>query len=199
MRKTIDYYLTLQSPWAYLGHQRLLDIATRHDAAINIFPLDFSVVFAASGGLPLAKRAPQRQAYRLVELQRWRDFLNLPLNLHPEYFPADEKLAAAMVIAVRDTDPAAACELAGAVLRAIWAEQRNIAERQTLLDIAADCGLDGADLLAAADSTTVTARLAEDSEAALLRGVFGAPSYIYNDELFWGQDRMDFLQRAFQA
>lgn len=199
MRKTIDYYLSLQSPWTYLGHQRLLDIATRHDAAINIFPLDFSVVFAASGGLPLAKRAPQRQAYRLVELRRWRDFLNLPLNLHPEHFPVDEKLAAAMVIAVRDADPAAACKLAGAVLRAIWAEQRNIAERQTLLDIAADCGLDGTDLLAAADSTTVTARLAEDSEAALLRGVFGAPSYIYNDELFWGQDRLDFLQRALQA
>ena len=88
MSKTVDYYFSPISPWTYLGHARFADMAKRHGAAVNVKPADFGKVFPVSGGLPLAKRAPQRQAYRLVELKRFRDHLKLPLNLQPKFFPA---------------------------------------------------------------------------------------------------------------
>ena len=94
MEKTIDYYLSLISPWSYLGHQRLISMAKEHDVGINIFPIDFSLVFPSTGGIPLPKRSPQRKAYRMQELIRWRDHLNIPLNLEPAFFPTNDKLAA---------------------------------------------------------------------------------------------------------
>ena len=90
MATTIDYYFAPQSPWTYLGHLRFWDIARRQGAAIRVLPVDLpGKVFPSSGGLPLAKRAPQRQAYRLVELKRWSDYLHAPLNLEPNYYPVD--------------------------------------------------------------------------------------------------------------
>jgi len=200
MARIIDVYLSLISPYAYLGSRALEDIAARHGAEIRIKPVDYGVIFPRTGGLPLAKRAPERRAYRLVELARWRDFRGLPLNVHPKYFPADETLAAGMVIAATDReggrnggDPV---RLAHAILKAVWAQERNIADPATLREIAAETGHDGADLLARAEQPQTRATRTALTEEALARGVFGAPTYVYEDELFWGQDRLDFLERA---
>ena len=196
MIKTIDYYLSLQSPWTYLGHQRLLELAAQHSATIIPWPVDFGTIFPATGGLPLAKRSAQRQAYRMIELGRWRDYLDVPLNLQPRFFPVNEHLAAGMVIAAREQDSASAVALTGAILRAVWAEERDIADPITLAAIATALNLDGADLLARAEQKKINDSKAADSQKAMERGVFGAPSYLYKDELFWGQDRLEFLARA---
>ncbi len=194
MTKNIDYYLSLISPWSYLGHQRLLDIAEKHGANIRIFPVDFAVIFPSTGGIPLPKRSPQRQAYRLQELSRWRQHLDIPLNLDPRYFPVSDKLAATMVVNLREQEPEAAIRLAGACLRACWLEERNISDRETLVRIAEENQLDGDVLLAASDDTQKI--IAEDSKKAVERGIFGAPSYVVGEHIFWGQDRLDFLDRA---
>ena len=196
MNKTIDYYLSLISPWSYLGHQRLQDIATRHQATIKLWPVDFAVIFPSTGGVPLARRSPQRQAYRMQELQRWRDYLHLPLTLEPKHFPVSDKLAAAMVIELREQQTETALRLAGACLRACWVEDRDISDRSTLLTIASENQLDGEELLTVADQAPQI--IAADSEAAVKRGVFGAPSYLYDKQIFWGQDRLDFLDRALE-
>ena len=113
----IDYYLAPQSPWTYLGHARLAALAAQHGAQIRIKPMDLAKIFPISGGLPLAKRAPQRQAYRLVELARFRDHLKLPLNLQPAFFPVAGDPAARVIIAVREQDgQSAAMTVAGKVL-----------------------------------------------------------------------------------
>ncbi len=168
MAKTIDYYLSLISPWSYLGHDRLQHIAERHAATINVFPVDFSVIFPVTGGIPLPKRSEQRKAYRLQELVRWRDQLQLPLNLQPEHFPVSDKLAACMVVNLRAQDPAAALQLAGACLRAVWQQERDISDRDTLLAIAGENQQDGEQLLADLDGASQT--IAADSEAAVARG-----------------------------
>lgn len=195
MTKVIDYYLTLISPYAYLGSQRFEEIAKRHGAEIRVKPVDFGVIFPKTGGLPLAKRAPARQAYRLVELRRWSAFLNMPLNLHPKHFPAPDRLAAGLVIAAEQAggDP---LRLAHAILRAVWTEERDIADAATLEAIARETGHDGPALMAKAQDPDVAARYAALTEEALGHGVFGAPTYVYKDEPFWGQDRLDFLDRA---
>ncbi len=195
MPKAIDYYLSLQSPWTYLGSARLQAMAAELGAVVNVMPINFGTIFPASGGLPLAKRAPQRQAYRLTELSRWRDHLGVALNLEPRFFPVDERAAVGLVIAARQAG-ADCLSLSHAVLRAVWAEERDIADPATLAAIADECGLAGNDLVAAADSEDIAETYRVDTESALARGVFGAPTYVYNNELFWGQDRLDFLERA---
>ncbi|MCW5729172.1 MAG: 2-hydroxychromene-2-carboxylate isomerase [Alphaproteobacteria bacterium] len=193
----IDYYLSLMSPWTYLGARRLEEMAARHGVAIRVKPVDFGRIFPASGGLPLAKRAPQRQAYRFVELARWRDHLGLPLVLRPKHFPLAESLIARCVVAARQSNgQAAALGFAHACLRGLWAEDRNTADPEILREIAGACGLDGARLLEAAESAETKAAYDADTAEALERGVFGAPSYVLDGEIFWGQDRLDFLERA---
>lgn len=198
MAKTIDYYHSLISPWSYLGGPRLGDIAAAAGATVNVKPIDLARVFPVSGGLPLAKRADQRRAYRLAELARWRDHLGMPLNIEPRSFPTAEGLAARTVIAAREAG-ADAARLSNAILRAVWAEQRDIADRETLVAICAETGHDGAALTAAAETDAIAAIYAADTGEAIARGVFGAPTYVFEGELFWGQDRLDFLARALDA
>ncbi len=198
MSARIDYYFSLISPWTYLGHERAVALAQAHGAQLVPHPIDVGRVFAATGGLPLAQRAPERRAYRLLELRRWRDHLGIPLVLEPRHFPADERLAAGMVYALRESG-GDALALAGALLRAVWAEERDIAERTTLLEIAAGIGADGPALLAEAEAGRWDRPRERETREAIEQGVFGAPSYRLGEELFWGQDRLEFLDRALAA
>ncbi len=195
MARAVTVYYALQSPWTYLGFARFRELAARTGAEVRYRPIRMATVFAASGGLPLAKRPPQRQAYRLMELERWRRRLNLPLNLHPRHFPVDEALAAGMVIALgqRGGDVG---RLSQAMMAAVWAEERDLADRPTLLAIAAGQDLDGAALLEAATSPAALAEHEANTEAAIAAGVFGVPSFLIGEELFWGQDRLDFVAEA---
>jgi carboxymethylenebutenolidase len=199
MARTVDYYLSLNSPWTYMGHRHFADLAEAHGLTVRVHPVDFGgIIFPATGGIPVGKRSPQRQAYRLVELERWHEHLGVPLNIQPRFWPADEALGARMVLAAGESGDGAMA-LAGALLRAVWAEERNIADRDTLLAVTAECGLDGEGLMAAAETEELAARRVTESEQAIERGVFGAPFYIFNEQPFWGQDRLDMLERAVEA
>ncbi|SPA50957.1 2-hydroxychromene-2-carboxylate isomerase [Cupriavidus taiwanensis] len=200
MSKLVDYYLTPQSPYVYMGHVRFSDIAARHGVQVNLKPCDLGKVFSVSGGLPLAQRPPQRQAYRLVELRRWSAFLNIPLNLEPTFFPVSGDAASKLIIAAQLAHGTArAMALTGAIGAAVWAQQRNIADAATLAQIADEAGLDGAGLLKASEAQSVQAAYAQNTQEAISAGVFGAPWYVFDGEPFWGQDRLDFLDRALAA
>ena len=196
MTKTIDYFLFPNSPYAYLGHGRLGEIARQHGATVRVRPMDAAKVFPVSGGLPLAKRAPQRLAYRRVELARWRDHLGVPFNLQPKFFPVAGDAAARLIIAAGECSDEHAFDVAGRVLRAVWAEDRDIADEATRIAIAREAGLDGAALVARAAADEIGVRYDAFTQDAIDRQVFGAPTYFYRDEWFWGQDRLDFLERA---
>jgi 2-hydroxychromene-2-carboxylate isomerase len=200
MSKLCEYYLAPHSPYTYLGHARLVAMAKQHNVQIALKPFDLGKVFGVSGGLPLAKRAPQRQAYRLKELQRWSDFLQIPLNLQPTYFPVQSDTAAKLIIAAQlahGTD--AALTLAGAVMRAVWAEERNIADTDTLLAIAGELGHNGKNLLKSSETASVQAEFDRFTDEAVAANIFGSPWYVVDGEAYWGQDRLDFVERAFAA
>ena len=148
-----------------------------------------------SGGILLANRSWQRQAYRITELQRWRSRLGIPVNIEPKFFPADVDLASCMVIATQRRG-APVADFVNAVMRAIWAEDRNVADPGVLVAIAGSCGLDGRTLLGAADAEAVRAEYRGNTDRALAAGVFGSPFYLFAGELFWGQDRLDMLEEA---
>jgi 2-hydroxychromene-2-carboxylate isomerase len=192
----IDYYASLNSPWTHLGAARIEALAAKHGATMRIYPVDFGTVFAGSGGLPLPKRAPQRQAYRLMELRRWRDFLGVPINIEPKFFPSSETLSAPCVIALRETQgDAPAIRLAHRVLKAVWQDELDPGNPATLSKLIEEVGLDADAVMKLGAEPRWTERRNADTQAALARGVFGAPSYVISDEIFWGQDRLDFVER----
>ena len=191
----IDYYVSLNSPWTHLGAARIEAMATAHNATMRIYPVDFGAIFAKSGGLPLPQRSAQRQAYRLQELARWRDHLNIPIKIQPKFFPAGEQLTASCVVAVRETiGDQPAIKLAHRVLQALWQEEKNPADPATLGTLATDVGLDAEQVLKLGGDPKWTERRLVDTQAALDRNVFGAPSYVIGEDIFWGQDRLEFVQ-----
>ena len=196
MPQHIDYYASLNSPWTHLGASRIEALAAKYNATLRIYPVDFGTVFAGSGGLPLPKRAPQRQAYRLMELRRWREFLGIPINLEPRHFPSSEALSAACVIGLRETQgDAPAIKLAHRVLKAVWQDELNPGDPATLAKLIGECGMDADAVMKLGAEPRWTERRVADTQAALARGVFGAPSYVIADEIFWGQDRLEFVER----
>jgi 2-hydroxychromene-2-carboxylate isomerase len=195
MPQIVDYYFTPASPWTYLGHSRFAAMLTRSGAQVNVKPVDYGRIFPVSGGLPLKQRAPQRQAYRLTELRRWREHLGLPLNLQPKHFPYATDSASCMIIAAdRQHGAQLAMQLAHGIMQGCWVHERDCAEAQTLDAIAAAAGLDGTALRAR--ESEAKAAFDAYTQEAIERQVFGAPTYILDGELFWGQDRLDFVQRA---
>jgi 2-hydroxychromene-2-carboxylate isomerase len=187
----IDYYFSTVSPWAYLAGNRLEDIAARHDATIAYKPVDLGSLFPRTGGLPLPERHPSRQAYRLQELDRQSRKLGMPLNLRPAFWPVNGAPAAYAIIAAQSAGGRVGA-LAQAIMRACWAEERNIAEDDTIRACLSatgfDPGLADKGLLMGAET------YARNTEEAAAAGVFGSPFYVVDTgQKFWGQDRLDDL------
>ncbi len=200
MSKTVEYFLAPQSPWAYLGHPRFMEVVQKTGATVLLKPADVVKVFSVSGGVPVGQRPPQRQAYRLDELRRWSAHLKRPLNLHPAFFPvAGDPGAKLMIAALHAGGTDKALALAGALGSAVWAEEKNIADADTLAAIADSVGLDGAALLTLSASDAVAADYARNTDEAIAANVFGVPWYRVDGEGFWGQDRLDFVERLLSA
>ena len=195
MPRPIDYYFSLLSPWAYIGHRLFMDIAARRDLAVNYKPVVLTDVFAQTGGLPLAKRHAVRQRYRMLELQRWRDKRGLQFTLKPAFWPFDVTLADRFVIAavVKGIDPGA---FLASAFAAVWEGQRNLAEEATLLELAATAQLPAAELVALAQAETTAAAHAQNTSEAIAASAFGSPCFVLDGEVFWGQDRLELLDDA---
>ena len=189
---TIEYYLAVVSPWSYLGHRRLCDIARANSAEILYLPIDSSILFAKTGGLALKDRSPQRKRYRMQELRRWRSRLELELNLEPQYFPTDSNLASRVIIGAIEAGHDVA-ELVYELMRTVWVREEDVSETSVVIGAIERSGGSVDDLLAAANHSNVQDIIIENSEQAVSKGVFGVPSYVVGEEVFWGQDRLEFL------
>ncbi|HAD35762.1 MAG TPA: 2-hydroxychromene-2-carboxylate isomerase [Gammaproteobacteria bacterium] len=190
--KTIGYYLSVVSPWSYLGHRRFYDIARAHSAEILYLPIDSSIVFPKTGGLALKDRSLQRKRYRMQELRRWRSHLKLELNLEPKYFPTDPKLASCVVIAAIEAGHNVT-ELVYELMRAVWVREEDVSDPSVIKSAIERSEGNVAELLSAANQLHVQSVFSENSERAVTKGVFGVPSYVVGEEVFWGQDRLEFL------
>jgi 2-hydroxychromene-2-carboxylate isomerase len=195
MPSTIDYYFSLLSPWAYIGHAPFMDIVRRRGVTGHYKPVALAQVFAETGGLPLAKRHPARQRYRMFELQRWREKRGLSFHLHPKFWPFDGNLADRFVIAIaaggQDPDRFLRESFAG-----VWERQQNLGDESTLLDIAGAAGLPAAELIAAAKAEATQKRYEANVRDAIAADAFGSPCYALDGEVFWGQDRLELLDDA---
>ena len=198
MPRHIDYYFSLQSPWAYIGHRLFRDIAASHGAAVAVKPVMLLDLFAETGGLPLARRHPARQRYRIVELKRWRDKRGLDFHLPPRNWPFNARLADGVVIAAMQAglDPEPYLQRA---FPAIWEQQLNLGDAEVITRLADAAGLPGRDLVAKSGSDAVAAVYEQNRQDAIAADVFGSPAYVLDGEIFWGQDRLELLADALKS
>lgn len=202
-RPVIEYYFSFISLWSYIGSRRFAQLARDTDATIIYKPIDLLHIFSVSGGLPVKQRAAQRQAYRLTEMERWRQVRDIPLVKQPKYYPADPSLAHRVFLAAireRGHDDAAVQAFAHRGLQTVWADEGNIADAETIVRLADESGLEGARLLdlARTDKTLATEE-EELTREAVERQVFGGPFYVYRGEAFWGQDRLEMLEDVIKS
>ena len=187
----IDYYYSLMSPWTYLGAERFYELQNKYNFKINHYPLDILKLFSLSGGQPLTKRADQRKAYRMMELRRWQEKLNLLINFKPKYFPpSDVVKASCIILSVEDQNVQNLISLN--LLKCVWVEEKDISDIDTLTEVCNKMGLN-------IDETLKHLKMHEQlyyslAVKAARSNVFGSPSYVLNDEVFWGQDRLDLLE-----
>jgi 2-hydroxychromene-2-carboxylate isomerase len=198
MTRQVDYYFSLPSPWAYIGHKLFREVVTTHGLKVNHKPVVLVDLFAETGGLPLLKRHPVRQRYRMVELQRWRDKRGLAFHLQPANWPFNARLADGVVVAAIEAglDPDPFLRRAYA---AVWEDQLNLAAAATLVKLADDCGLPGQQLVERSGTDAVSAIYEQNRQDALAADVFGSPAYVLDGEVFWGQDRIELLADALKS
>ncbi len=198
MPQPIDYYFSLPSPWAYIGHKPFMDLVKSHDLEVTYKPVFLGELFAETGGLPLGKRHPVRQRYRMLELQRWRAKRGLDFHLQPKHWPFDGRLSDGMVIAAIEAgfDPDALLRRAFA---AIWEAQLDLADPAVLTKLADESGLPGRQLVERAASADIGAAYEKNQRDAQAADVFGSPAYVLRGEVFWGQDRLDLLDDALKS
>ena len=198
MARQIDYYFSTASPWAYIGHATFEELAKSHGCQVAYKPVFLGELFAETGGLPLAKRHPARQRYRMMELQRWREKRGLNFHLKPQHWPFDPKLADCVVIAAIEAglnpEP-----FMRAMYKSIWEEQLNLGEAVTVTDLANKVGLPGEQLVARAPSGEIAAIYEQNRQDAIAADVFGSPGYVLDGEVFWGQDRLELLGDALKT
>lgn len=192
----VDYYCAATSPFGYLGHKAFCEMVRTAGVPVTLKPIDTARVFSVSGGLPLKQRAPQRQAYRIVEIERWSKHRRLPINPHPKYFPVSNDPGNLWLLAAAERNVEDGLRLLGAIGRAAWVEERDVSDPATLRALAGDLGLDAARLAERAAAPDTRARYDTQTQEAIDRGIFGVPTYVLGGEMFWGQDRLDFLGRA---
>ena len=198
MSRSIDYWFTLASPWAFLGHQAFRDLARAHGVTVRYKPVQLAEVFPHTGGLPLGRRHPARQRYRILELQRWREARGIALKLNPKHWPLPIALPDRTIVAVAESgaDPG---DYVRRAFTAIWVEDRDLKEDATLVALLDAAGHDGNAMLAAAKSDAIGAIYAARAQEAVDANVIGSPCYVLDGEVFWGQDRLGLLESALKS
>lgn len=196
--RAVDYYFTLVSPWAYIGHRTFRDLVTRYDLAVTYKPVALGTVFPESGGMPLAKRHPLRVRYRDIELQRWREKRGLTFHLKPDFWPFEPTFVDCVVVALAARGANVEAFLARA-FNAVFEEQRDMKNPDVVAALLSDAGIDAQVIMKAAADPATKAIYEGNTRGALEAGVFGSPAYVLDGEVFWGQDRLDLLEDALKS
>ena len=198
MPRQVDYYFSFQSPWAYIGHRAFRALVSTYDFKVNHKPVVLLDLFSETGGLPLMKRHPVRQRYRMVELQRWRDKRGLKFHLQPANWPFNARLADGVVIAALEAgfDPT---RYLARGFAAVWEDQLSLADAATIAKLADESDLPGKQLVQRSEQEAISAAYEQNRQDALAADVFGSPAYVLDGEVFWGQDRIDFLEDALKS
>ena len=197
-KRKLDFYFSFISLYTYIGYEAFEVLVQKYDLEVTYKPIDLHAVFSASGGLPVSKRPPQRQAYRFVEMQRWAIARNIPLVLKPKHHPSDPVIGHRMLITAMAQDLDVRAFMRNS-LKILWVDDLDIKDSKVMVEVANQSGLDGELLLKDSASQAIDTEVNRLTTEAVERQVFGTPFFFYRDEPFWGQDRLDLLEDAIKS
>ncbi len=190
--KRIEFFFDYASTYTYLAHRAVEELAARHDAELVFRPMVLGFVFKATGNnMPAA--VPAKAAYMVHDVRRWARHYGLPFHM-PSVFPVNTiRALRAAVAAIED---GVFLPFHHAVMKGYWADDQDIGDSEVLTALATGAGLDGARLVARAEEPAVKAQLKKNTDEAIERGAFGAPTFFVGDQMFWGNDRLSFVEEA---
>ena len=195
----VDYFMSHGSPWTFLGHKRLGEIIKKYKVKLNMFPVNYGEIFPISGGLPVSKRPVQRQKIRLQELKRWSKFLDINLIPQPTSFPSKSMLPSLLIIASQIMKTNKDFELAHNIMNALWVEDLDIDDENVLFSILNKMDFSSEEILSLAKSEECSNIMQKFTKIAIEKNVFGAPTFIIDDQIYWGQDRLNFVDRHLES
>lgn len=197
MNNMLDYYFATPSPWAYLATPRIIELEKKYNIEINWKPADLMEIFSIHGVANVKDRPQPVQLNRLTELGRWSKFLNMPLTIQPKYFPVDPTLSHKVIILAQKNNIDVK-NLIFSFQKAVWTDEKDISNENVILEICKTNKFESSSIITDANSEEIQNEYKNNTKDALSKNVWGSPTFVYNNELFWGQDRIEFLERAIQ-
>ena len=196
MAQQVDFFFDFVSPYTYLAQTQLAALKTRTGATLRLWPMHLLNLMKLVGNSPTTVLCANKMKYAGADIGRWVSRYGVPFQFNPHVFAADQSLALRGALVAQDQGVEEAYNRA--VFSAFWADGVDVKDRARLAAALKAGGLDGNALLEAADATRYGERLAENTETAAQRGVFGSPTFIVGDDVFFGNDRLEFLEQALQ-
>jgi 2-hydroxychromene-2-carboxylate isomerase len=194
MSKTVDFYFDFGSPAAYLAWTQLPIICAETGARLVLKPVLLGGVFQATGNrAPMT--VPLKGSYLFVDLARFAQRYGVPLTFNPN-FPINTLTLMRVAVGLQMRQDARFDDYCAAMFKAIWVDGKNMNDAAVVSTVLIQAGFDPLTLLALGSEQTVKDELKALTEAAVQRGVFGAPTFFVADQMFWGQDRLDFVREA---
>ena len=194
MTKTVEFFFDFGSPYTYLAYHQLPKIAARHGATIIWRPMLLGGVFQATGNKSPIE-IPAKGRYSLIDLQRWAQHFGVPLQMNP-HFPINTLPLMRGAVAMQLRSEVEFQRYVAVIFRAMFENPRNLNQPEEVAAVLAENGMDPTAFVDLINAPAAKEKLKENTAQAVARGVFGAPTFFVGEQMFWGQDRLDFVEQA---
>ena len=192
--KSVEFYFDLGSPYSYLAYYRLLQIAEQQEIQIVYKPILLGGVFKATGNRSPIE-IPVKGAYSILDMQRWAEYYHIPMQMNP-HFPMNTLTLMRILTGVQLLHLEKFEQVLKLLFDAMFGTPQNLNEPTVLAEVLKPSGFSVEDIMSMVQSDVVKQKLITETEQAILRGIFGAPTFFVGDEMYWGQDRLHFVEQA---
>ena len=192
--KSVEFYFDLGSPYSYLAYYRLLQMAERQEIQIVYKPILLGGVFKATGNRSPIE-IPVKGAYSILDMQRWAEYYHIPMQMNP-HFPMNTLTLMRILTGVQLLHLEKFEQVLKLLFDAMFGTPQNLNEPTVLAEVLKPSGFSVEDIMSMVQSEVVKQKLITETEQAIQRGIFGAPTFFVGDEMYWGQDRLHFVEQA---
>ena len=192
--KSVEFYFDLGSPYSYLAYYRLLQIAEQQEIQVVYKPILLGGVFKATGNRSPIE-IPVKGAYSILDMQRWAEYYQIPMQMNP-HFPMNTLTLMRILTGVQLLSLEKFEQVLKLLFDAMFGTPQNLNEPTVLAEVLKPSGFSVEDIMSMVQSEVVKQKLITETEQAIQRGIFGAPTFFVGDEMYWGQDRLHFVEQA---
>lgn len=192
--KSVEFYFDLGSPYSYLAYYRLLQMAEQQEIQIVYKPILLGGVFKATGNRSPIE-IPVKGVYSILDMQRWAEYYQIPMQMNP-HFPMNTLTLMRILTGVQLLHLEKFEQVLKLLFDAMFGTPQNLNEPTVLAEVLEPSGFSVEDIMSMVQSDVVKQKLITETEQAIQRGIFGAPTFFVGDEMYWGQDRLHFVEQA---